>query len=346
MKKNKNNEAYKKLKTNKGLFKTILLSLITFGIYSIVVMTSVSNDVNTVASKYDRKKTMYFCLLAFLIAPITFGIAGFVWYHKVSKRIGKELKRREIAYNFGAKDFWLWGILGSIIFVGPYVYLYKLFKAVNKMNASYNEELALIEANSQAEEIVEESAPIYEGETEEKSDEAEEVVAEEVVVEEKPFVLKRRFYERGWFWIIYCVVMFALMIVFVSNIDSSDSSSSGSSSGSGSSYGSSFGSSYNTYVYMVKESTHSTYGIKYGRAFDSFFSSPSWRHFKSSNYQDVVEFTGLFSYAGSPATAKIQFVINLSEGTFSAEYLEINGVAQNRLTLAAIINKVFESYYY
>ena len=43
------------LKTNKGLLKTILLSLITFGIYPLVVMSAVSNDINIVASRYDGK---------------------------------------------------------------------------------------------------------------------------------------------------------------------------------------------------------------------------------------------------------------------------------------------------
>ena len=126
------------LKTNKGLLKTILLSLITFGIYSLVVMSSVSNDINVVASRYDGKKTMHFCLLAFIIAPITFGIGGIVWYHKVSNRIGAELKRRGIDYSFSAADFWLWNVIGSIIVVGPFVYLHKMFKAVNLMNEHYN----------------------------------------------------------------------------------------------------------------------------------------------------------------------------------------------------------------
>ena len=127
------------LKTNKGLLKTILLSIITFGIYPLVIMSVISNDINTVASRYDGKKTMHFCLLAFIVAPITLGIGAIVWYHRISNRIGNELKRREINYSFSASDFWLWNVLGSLIAIGPLVYLYKMFKAVNLMNADYNE---------------------------------------------------------------------------------------------------------------------------------------------------------------------------------------------------------------
>lgn len=128
----------KQLKTNKGLLKYILLSIITCGIYGLVVMSSVSSDINIVASRYDGKKTMHYCLLTFIVAPITLGIAGLVWSHRISNRIGAELKRRGIAYNFSASDFWLWNVIGSLIVVGPFVYLHKLFKATNLMNADYN----------------------------------------------------------------------------------------------------------------------------------------------------------------------------------------------------------------
>lgn len=133
-----NSAPERKLKTNKGLVKYILLSLITLGIYGLVVMSSVSSDINTVASRYDGKKTMHFCLLYFIVAPITLGIAGIVWYHRISDRIGNELKRRNIAYNFSCADYWLWNVLGSFILIGPFVYCHKLFKATNLMCADYN----------------------------------------------------------------------------------------------------------------------------------------------------------------------------------------------------------------
>ncbi len=127
------------LKTNKSLLKYILLSIITFGIYGLVVMSSVSNDINVAASRYDGKRTMHYCLLAFIISPITFGIASIVWYHKISARIGCELKRRNIEYSFSAADYWLWDVLGSIIVIGPFVYFHKLFKATNLICADYNQ---------------------------------------------------------------------------------------------------------------------------------------------------------------------------------------------------------------
>lgn len=126
------------LNANRSLLKLILLGLITFGIYPIVFYSGISNDINIVASRYDGKKTMHYCLLLFLVAPITFGIAGLVWSHKISNRIGNELRRRNIAYSFSAADFWLWCIVGSLIIVGPFIYVYKLAKSTNMLASHYN----------------------------------------------------------------------------------------------------------------------------------------------------------------------------------------------------------------
>jgi len=126
------------LKTGRGLLKYILFSLITFGIYPLVFMSSISTDVNIVCSRYDGRRTMHYCLLFFLVGPITLGIAYFVWSHNICNRIGNELRRRGITFGFGASDYWLWNVLGSFIIVGPYIYTHKLSKAMNAMNSSYN----------------------------------------------------------------------------------------------------------------------------------------------------------------------------------------------------------------
>lgn len=128
----------KQLKTNRGLLKYILLSMITLGIYGLVVMSAVSTDINLIASRYDGKKTMHYCLVVFIFSWLTLGIVPLVWFHKISKRIGAELTRRGIGYSFGAGTFWGWNILGSLIIVGPFIYIHKLLKSMNLLAAHYN----------------------------------------------------------------------------------------------------------------------------------------------------------------------------------------------------------------
>lgn len=135
---NYNNTPVGGLKTNRGLGKFILLTIITLGIYSIIYYSSVSTDINIIASRYDGKKTIHYCLMFFLLGPITLYIFGLVWFTTLSSRIGNELNRRGIDYKFGASDFWLWNVLGMLIIVGPFVYIHKLSKAMNLLAQDYN----------------------------------------------------------------------------------------------------------------------------------------------------------------------------------------------------------------
>lgn len=126
------------LKTNRSLLKFILLSLITFGIYGLVVMSAVSTDINAIAGRYDGKKTMHYCLVYFVFAALTLGIVPLVWNHKLCNRIGTELQRRGISYSFSAGHFWGWGFFGTLILVGPFIYTHKMLKSMNLLAADYN----------------------------------------------------------------------------------------------------------------------------------------------------------------------------------------------------------------
>lgn len=126
------------LSTNRGLLKFVLLGIITFGIYPLVIMTTTADALNTLAGRYDGRKTMNYCLLFFLVAPITLGIANLVWYNNFSDRIGHEQARRGMAPTVTASTYWLWGVLGSLIIVGPFIYTYRMLHAMNALCADYN----------------------------------------------------------------------------------------------------------------------------------------------------------------------------------------------------------------
>ena len=127
------------LRTNRGLAKYFLLGIITFGIYPLVVESHISEELNLVVTPHDGRKTMHFCLVLFLFSWLTLNIVTFIWYHRTSDRMHNELVRRGIDYKFGASDFWLWNILGALILVGPFIYIHRRMKAMNLINADYNE---------------------------------------------------------------------------------------------------------------------------------------------------------------------------------------------------------------
>jgi len=72
------------LPTNRKVWKIWLLSLVTFGIYGLVVMFAMGKETN-IACAEDGKHTRSFWGALFL-SIITFGIYGFVWYYNWAGR--------------------------------------------------------------------------------------------------------------------------------------------------------------------------------------------------------------------------------------------------------------------
>lgn len=119
--------------------KMFFLGIITLGIYPMLCWYRIACDINLIAYKHDGKRTMSFWLLMCIIGPVTCEIGTLVWMHKLTKRIGEELKTRNINYKLSPKHFWLWNTLGLLIVVGPLVYLHKVCKAMNLLSKDYNQ---------------------------------------------------------------------------------------------------------------------------------------------------------------------------------------------------------------
>lgn len=126
-----------KLPEERRLWKMVLFGILTLGIYPTVIWSRMVTELNIAASRWDgRRSVSYFGML--LLLPVTLGIYAFVWMHRFCARIGDELRRRDTGYTFGAKDFWLWNVLGALILVGPFVFTHRLMKAMNRINADFN----------------------------------------------------------------------------------------------------------------------------------------------------------------------------------------------------------------
>ena len=125
------------LPTGRGLGKMIFLGILTLGIYPVVIWSRIVTELNIAASRHDGRRTMPFFGMT-MLAAVTLGIYPLVWMHNFCGRIGEELKRRGIGYQFGPSAFWLWNVLGSLILVGPFIFVHKLMKAMNKINGDFN----------------------------------------------------------------------------------------------------------------------------------------------------------------------------------------------------------------
>ena len=127
----------KSLSTNRSFQKFFFLTIVTLGVYSIVFWSAISKDINIIAGTYDKKKTMPYSLLFFLLTPLTLGLAHIFWHHNLSGRIKQELMRRNIHYDidFGVGTFWRWFILYSLIIIAPLIYMY--FSSIGSMGLIY-----------------------------------------------------------------------------------------------------------------------------------------------------------------------------------------------------------------
>ncbi len=125
------------LPVKRSLTKMFFLGLLTLGIYPTVIWSRIATELNITASRHDGERTMpYFAMLA--LAPLTLGIYALVWNHNFCRRVGQELRRRKLDFTFDVSDYWLWGILGTLIIAGPFVYTFKLMRAINQINGDYN----------------------------------------------------------------------------------------------------------------------------------------------------------------------------------------------------------------
>ena len=130
----------RKLNTDRNIWKFLILRVLTLGIYEIVFFIPFAFDLDKAAPKRDRSKTMNY-LWAAILSAFTMSIVLLVWHYHVAERVEQALVERKIKYNFGTNDFWGWFFFGSLILVGPFVYYYKLCKAMNLICEDYNQKL-------------------------------------------------------------------------------------------------------------------------------------------------------------------------------------------------------------
>ncbi|MDO5518146.1 MAG: DUF4234 domain-containing protein [Clostridium sp.] len=124
--------------TNRGLFKYILLSIITFGIYSYWFIYKLAQDVNEMCDG-DGKQTGG--LIKFiLLSIITCGIYAWIWYYNLGNRLAENAPRYNLQFSENGTSVLMWMIFGVLLCgIGPFIAMHILIKNTNALAKAYNE---------------------------------------------------------------------------------------------------------------------------------------------------------------------------------------------------------------
>jgi hypothetical protein len=125
-----------KMISKRSLAVTIILSIVTFGIYGLYFIYKLAKDMNTICEG-DGKKTrgLLFC---FFIGLITVGIYNLVWLYALGDRMQDNGLRYGLTIKESGTAILLWDILGAFIIVGPFIALYIIIKNINALGEAYN----------------------------------------------------------------------------------------------------------------------------------------------------------------------------------------------------------------
>ena len=131
-----------KLTTNRGFWLTVLLSIVTLGIYGWYLIYAYAKETN-IACKEDGKHTRGLLGYIFL-SIITFSIYAWVWHSMLIERRGNFLLRHDKPVVLKSSTYWLTLLLLGNITLGimHLVVFCKILYQQNAVNRVYNESIA------------------------------------------------------------------------------------------------------------------------------------------------------------------------------------------------------------
>lgn len=123
------------VKDDRRLWKLLLFSLPTFGIYNIYFWFQFTRDLNEINTE-DKRIKNYF--LVIFLSIITLGIYRWVWFFYLADRIQVTGEKMNMDINPGPGVTLFIKLFGSFILIGPFVANYIVIRNMNKLAATYN----------------------------------------------------------------------------------------------------------------------------------------------------------------------------------------------------------------
>ncbi len=123
------------IKENRRLWKLVLLTIPTFGIYNIVFWFKFTRDLNEI-NREDRRIKNY--ILVWCLSILTLGIYRWVWLFYLEDRLQVTGERMGIRIKPGPGTVLSWKLFGSFILIGPFVADYYIIRNMNRLSKEYN----------------------------------------------------------------------------------------------------------------------------------------------------------------------------------------------------------------
>ncbi|MBQ4057852.1 MAG: DUF4234 domain-containing protein [Lachnospiraceae bacterium] len=120
---------------NRRLWKLILFTIPTFGIYNIVFWFRFTKDLNQMN---NEEKPLKNYILVLFLSIITFGIYRWVWFFYLADRIQTTGQDMGMKIGPGAGTTLSIRLFGTFILIGPLISNYLVIKNMNKVAKEYN----------------------------------------------------------------------------------------------------------------------------------------------------------------------------------------------------------------
>lgn len=123
------------IKDDRKLWKLVLFTIPTFGIYNIYFWFQFTRDLNEM-NREDKRIKNY--ILVWFLSLITLGIYRWVWLFYLADRLQVTGERMGMKIKPSGSIVLSWKLFGSLILIGPIVADYYVLRNMNRLAKEYN----------------------------------------------------------------------------------------------------------------------------------------------------------------------------------------------------------------
>ncbi len=309
-----------------SFWKMLLLSVVTVGIYMIYTLFCMAKDINLLCKGDGKDSPNFFVVI--LLNFVTGGVYGIYWMYLQQQRLYEAANGYGAEINDTGITILLWSTVGALLFgLGPLIATYKLIESRNLIAEKYNNGVRNPQLNK--------TEKVKMG-----------TVAKVLCV-------------LGTIGFIANIVLNVLLASLFGSINDELYYL-----GEQDSYTDDLFSDRDEsdmeqealqepdtwqddeYVAIVRNMCPDAYPLQtYGQAFDQFFASPKWEHFKGEGEDgaetEIVNFVGSCTYGETLVEAQFQFTLNMEEETVNITHFSLNNVPQDWASAETLLAAVF-----